>query len=197
MNFLAHIYLSNNNENILIGNFIADAVKGNQYKNYPDAIQHGILLHRAIDFFTDNHPIVKKSKRRLQKRYGHYNGVIIDIFYDHFLAKNWSNYFEISLRDYVVNIYETLTKNEEILPNKIKKMLSSMIKYNWLVNYASLEGIEQVLIGMNNRTNKISNMNLAIEDLKINYTKFENDFIPFFKELINFSNSKTITLKSL
>jgi len=197
MNFLAHIYLSNNNENILIGNFIADAIKGNKYKYFPSEIQHGILLHRAIDYFTDNHPIVKISKRRLQKRYGHYNGVIIDIFYDHFLAKNWSNYSEISLRYYATNIYETLQKNEEILPDKIKKMLISMMKNNWLVNYASLEGMEQVLIGMNNRTNKISNTNLAIEDLKINYTKFEGDFILFFKELIDFSNSKTTTLKSL
>lgn len=197
MNFLAHIYLSNNKENILIGNFIADAVKGNQYKNFPSEIQHGILLHRAIDYFTDNHPIVKKSKRRLQKRYGHYNGVIIDIFYDHFLAKNWHNYSEVELSTYVENVYSILEKNRNTLPEKMQKILTSMIKYNWLVNYASLEGMEQVLIGMNNRTNKISNMNLAIEDLKINYTKFENDFIPFFKELIDFSNSKTTTLKSL
>ncbi len=197
MNFLAHIYLSNNDENILIGNYIADAIKGNKYLNYPLEIQQGIILHRAIDYFTDNHPIVKKSKRRLHAQYGHYKGVIIDIFYDHFLAKNWNNYSTISLENYVDNIYSILEKNKNTFPEKIQKILVSMIKYNWLVNYASLEGIEQVLIGMNNKSKGISKMNLAIEDLRINYTKFENDFIPFFKELIEFSNTKTTILQAL
>lgn len=197
MNFLAHIFLSKNQENILIGNFIADAIKGNKYKNYPSEIQQGILLHRAIDYFTDQHPNVKKSKRRLHKRYGHYNGVIIDIFYDHFLAKNWHNYSKVELPTYVDNIYTILEKNRDIFPLKMQKMLTSMIKYNWLVNYATFEGIEQVLIGMNNRTNGISNMNRAIEDLKINYTKFEEDFIPFFEELIQFSDNKILNLSTL
>ncbi len=95
MNFLAHLYLSKKNKNILIGNFIADAVKGKKHNLYSKEVQAGILLHREIDNYTDNHPIVRKSKRRLNKRYGHYNGVIIDILYDHFLAKNWNNYSEI------------------------------------------------------------------------------------------------------
>jgi acyl carrier protein phosphodiesterase len=197
MNFLAHIYLSNNNENILIGNYIADAIKGNKYLNYPSEIQQGILLHRAIDYFTDNHPITKKSKRRLHAQYGHYKGVIIDIFYDHFLAKNWHNYSKVNLTNYTENVYALLEKNKNTFPEKVQKMLISMVKYNWLVNYASLEGIEQVLIGMNNRSKGISKMDLAIEDLKINYIKFENDFIPFFQELIQFSNAKTETLKTL
>jgi len=197
MNFLAHIFLSNNQENILIGNFIADAIKGNQYKKYQIEIQRGILLHRAIDSFTDQHRLVKISKRRLHERYGHYDGVIIDIFYDHFLAKNWLNYSKVPLIEYAENVYTILKKHSTSFPDKIQKTLTSMINYNWLVNYASLEGIEQVLIGMNKRTKEISKMNLAIEDLKINYAKFENDFIPFFDELIQFSNTKTTILQAL
>jgi len=196
MNFLAHLYLSKDNKNILIGNFISDAIKGKQYKKYPKEIQVGILLHREIDTFTDTHPIVKKSMRRLNKRYRHYNGVIIDILYDHFLAKNWSNYSEIPLELYAENIYSFLNKNIATFPDELQHLLPNMIQYNWLVNYASLEGIERVLKGMNKRTKGISQMDLAIEDLKLHYTEFEQDFILYFEELVDFSTKKTTYLLS-
>jgi len=196
MNFLAHLYLSKDNKNILIGNFISDAIKGKQYKKYPKEIQVGILLHREIDTFTDTHPIVKKSMHRLNKRYRHYNGVIIDILYDHFLAKNWSNYSEIPLELYAENIYSFLNKNIATFPDELQHLLPNMIQYNWLVNYASLEGIERVLKGMNKRTKGISQMDLAIEDLKLHYTEFEQDFTLYFEELVDFSTKKTTYLLS-
>jgi acyl carrier protein phosphodiesterase len=92
MNFLAHIYLSGDNDLLKIGNFMADSIRGNQYLQYPDEIKKGILLHRFIDTFTDAHLIYRKSKHRLHEKYGHYSGVIMDIVYDHFLAKNWNHY---------------------------------------------------------------------------------------------------------
>ena len=158
MNFLAHLYLSKSNENILIGNFISDAVKGRNYNNYPPEIKAGILLHREIDTFTDNHPIVKKSMRRLDQQYRHYKGVIIDILYDHFLAKNWSHYSETTLEVYASNVYAFLEKNVDTFPEELQQLLPNMVQYNWLVNYATLEGIERVLIGMNKRTKGISKM---------------------------------------
>jgi len=93
MNFLAHLYLSKDNQNIMIGNFIADAIRGNKFKHFPAEIQKGIILHRHIDTFTDQHPIVRISKRRLHERYGHYDGVIIDLFYDHFFGDRFVAYF--------------------------------------------------------------------------------------------------------
>jgi len=194
MNFLAHLYLSKNNKNILIGNFIADAVKGNKYKNYPPEIQAGILLHREIDNYTDNHPIVRKSKRRLHERYNHYDGVIIDILYDHYLAKNWASYSEIPLDVYANNVYSFLNENAQSFPDKIQKILPYMIEYNWLVAYASTEGIAIILQGMNKRTKGISKMDLAIEDLKLHYKEFEEDFTSFFKDLELFTKQKTILL---
>ncbi|RXP52297.1 DUF479 domain-containing protein [Lutibacter sp. HS1-25] len=194
MNFLAHLYLSKNNKNILIGNFIADAVKGKKHNNYPREIQIGILLHREIDNYTDNHPIVKKSMHRLHPRYRHYDGVIIDILYDHFLAKNWNMYSPISLESYAENTYHFLTKNAADFPEKLQKLLPNMIQYNWLVNYATLEGIERVLGGMNRRTKGISQMNLAIEDLNLHYNEFEEDFTNFFKDLEFFVEEKTAYL---
>lgn len=194
MNFLAHLYLSKDNKNILIGNFIADAVKGKKHENYPKEIQAGILLHRQIDYFTDTHPIVRRSKRRLHERYDHYDGVIIDILYDHFLAKNWLNYSEIPLELYAKNVYSFFQENIGILPPEMQRLLPYMIEYNWLVGYASIAGIEKTLIGMNKRTKGISKMDLAIEDLINHYEDFESDFKSFFEELIKFTEEKTKNL---
>ena len=196
MNFLAHLYLSKDNKNILIGNFIADAVKGKKHENYPKEIQAGILLHRQIDYFTDTHPIARKSKRRLHERYDHYDGVIIDILYDHFLAKNWLNYSEIPLEIYAKNVYSFFQENIEIFPEKIQKLLPYMIEYNWLVSNASIEGIQKILTGMNKRTKGISKMDLATEDLIKHYEDFESDFTSFFEELMQFTEEKTKELLS-
>lgn len=191
MNFLAHLYLSKNNKNILIGNFIADAVKGKKHEDYPKEIQAGILLHRQIDYFTDTHPIVRQSKRRLNLQYRHYKGVIIDILYDHFLAKNWHHYSETPLAVYAENVYGFLQENKDVFPEKMQKLLPYMIEYNWLLSNASIEGIEKILEGMNRQSKGISKMDLAIEDLIIHYGEFESDFTVFFKELIAFTNEKT------
>ena len=190
MNFLAHIYLSNNNKSIQIGNFIADSVKGRRYEEYPKEIKIGILLHRQIDWFTDNNDIVKKSKRRLDKRYGHYKGVIIDIFYDHFLAKNWEKYSDVPLGKFSQEFYVNLQNNLNDLPERAKTITLYLIEGDWLTNYASLEGIEKVLIGMNKRTNEISQMHLAIHDLELHYKEFEEDFTSFFKILCDISAQK-------
>ena len=160
MNFLAHIYLSGDNELVTIGNFIADGIRGKKYKLYADEIQIGIQLHRAIDSFTDAHPIFRRSTKRLHKNYGHYSGVIVDIFYDHFLAKNWKKYSDIPLADYVDVFYESLKKHIDILPERYKHMTPIMIEGNWLLSYASIQGIQSVLNGMNRRTKGISKPNV-------------------------------------
>jgi acyl carrier protein phosphodiesterase len=186
MNFLAHLYLSPNNKHIMLGNFIADHVRGNKFKHLPEDIQKGIYLHRKIDTFTDSNEIVRISKRRLHERYGHYDGVIIDIFYDHFLAKNWNEYSQIPLDIYTNSIYKYFQSQIEILPEKTKELLPFMIQYNWLYNYQFIEGIQSVMNGMNRRTKGKSQMNLAVEDLELYYSEFENDFQKFMLELINF-----------
>ena len=145
------------------------------------------MLHRKIDWFSDNNNILRTSKRRLDDRYGHYKGVVIDIFYDHFLAKNWTNYSGIPLTIYTQSFYRLLQNNKEILPERIKYLMKYMIKDDWLTNYGNLRGIESVLIGMDRRTNYISKMDLAIEDLVDHYEDFKSDFELFFEELSVFS----------
>lgn len=196
MNFLAHLYLSENNTNIMIGNFIADHVRGNNYTHFHNEIQQGIFLHREIDTFTDAHPVVRKSKRRLHKRYRHYDGVIIDIFYDYFLAKNWSSYSEIPLKLYTQAIYQLFKDKSLELPKKSQNFIRYMIEYDILYNYQFKDGIAKVLNGMNQRTKGKSQMNLAIEDLEILQDELEEDFTIFFKDLHAFTKIKLKEIQS-
>jgi len=173
---------------------MADGIRGETYKKYPIAIQKGILLHREIDTFTDAHPIVRKSTKRLHKNYGHYSGVIVDILYDHFLAKNWNDYSDVALGDYVESFYGELEDHFEILPLRIQRLMPFMIADNWLLNYSKIEGIQRVLDGMNRRTKHKSKMNEATKELKKFYGEFEEEFTLFFEELINFSNQKLMEI---
>jgi acyl carrier protein phosphodiesterase len=197
MNYLAHIYLSGENNLVTIGNFIADGIKGKDYKQYSKEVQIGILLHRNIDTFTDAHKTVRKSTKRLHEKYSHFSGIIVDMLYDHFLAKNWCKYSDIPLKDYAESFYDSLEEHYTILPLRIQKMMPYMLADNWLVSYASIEGITKALEGMNRRTKNRSGMNEAINELKEFYAEFENEFMQFFDELIKFSKHtlKEIELK--
>jgi len=190
MNFLAHIYLSGDNEELKIGNFIADSVKGKQYLEYPGEIQKGIVLHRAIDTFTDTHPIVSKSVHRLFDRYGHYSRVIVDILYDHFLAANWTEYCKTPLIEYTENFYKLLQDNFEVLPKTVQNFLPYMIADNWLYNYRKIDGIEKILFQMNRRIKYRAKMHLAVEELREFYDEFENEFRMFFDELRSYVKSE-------
>ena len=186
MNFLAHLYLSGNDEQFMIGNFIADSVKGSKFKNYPEGISKGIKLHRAIDFYSDNHPVFLKSVERLRPNYHKYAGVIVDIFYDHFLAKNWKDYSKKPLHVYAEEVHSLMLKNADIMPERSAMFLKYAIKHNWLVAYGTLDGIGEVLYGMSRRTTFKSNMELSINDLKENYHLFEKEFKEFFERIEKF-----------
>lgn len=188
MNFLAHLYLSPEDDHITLGNFIADAVKGKDFDRYNDKIKEGILLHRAIDKYTDQHPVFRRSSQRLNGKYKKYSAVIIDIYYDHFLAKNWEDYSKTDLVDFASRAYKILIKNYFLLPKKSKRILPFMIAQNWLVGYANLVNLQRVFNGMARRTAFDSGMENAISDLKNNYAIFENDFREFFPELIEFKS---------
>lgn len=183
MNFLAHIYLSGDNDLLKIGNFMADSIRGNSYENYPEEIKKGILLHRSIDSFTDMHPVYRKSKHRLHEKYGHYSGVIMDIFYDHFLAKNWANYSNKKLEVYADEFYQLLRDNYDLLTDKIQGMMPYMIARNWLVSYASISGLEMILFQMDHRTKNRVAMHESIVELQKFYLEFETEFTHFFMEL--------------
>ena len=195
MNFLAHIYLSGENDHIKIGNFIADGIHGKNFDAFPIDVQKGIRLHREIDSFTDFHPIFRQSKHRLHERYGHYSGVIMDIFYDHFLAKNFSNYSKVPLKDFSENFYKVLDTNFSILTPRFQKILPILKEENWLLMYATIEGISHILYNMDRRTRLRSKMQFSVEELKSFYSEFETEFTLFFAEMENFVKGKIIELK--
>ena len=185
MNFLAHLLLSGKNRKILVGNFIGDFVKGgNLEERFEPEIVQGIHLHRFIDHFTDNHETPRISRDRLRPKYRHYSGVIVDIFFDHFLARNWDDFHESLLPDFAEEVYQTVESFHAILPEKVKYMLPFMIKGNWLVNYARMEGIERALSGMAKRTTHESHMEKSVQDLIQHYDAFQSEFYHFFPTLL-------------
>ena len=194
MNFLAHIYLSGDNDLLKIGNFMADGIHGKNFDAFPIDIQKGIILHREIDTFTDAHPIFRQSTKRLHANYHHYSGIIVDIFYDHFLAKNWSHYSDETLEDFTERFYQSLRDNYDFLNEKTQKMLPYMIDQNWLMSYQTIEGIENVLSKMDNRMKRNSIMRLSVAELRTFNAEFEEEFTTFFAALIQHSNLKIQTL---
>lgn len=187
MNYLAHLYLSFENEEIMVGNFIADAVKGKQILHFSEKIQRGIKLHRMIDEFTDNHPVVDKSKALVRGNYRKYSGVVIDMFYDHFLAANWADFSDESLLMFTKKSYRTLFKYYFIMPARMKKILPAMAAGNWLASYQSIENIGLALMGMSHRTKFETGFENGASDLKLHYKELLRDFQIFFPELISFS----------
>jgi acyl carrier protein phosphodiesterase len=185
VNFLAHLFLSGDNTGIKMGNFIADFVKGNSYLSFPTDVRKGIILHRKIDTFTDSHALVKHSKSLLYSKYHKYAGIIVDIFYDHFLAVSWKQYADESIEDYIDSVYIMLHHNFDVLPLEMQQFIPNFIKHDWLRAYLSIDGVKRVLNGMTKGTSLPKETDYAIEILNNQYHDFENDFLSFFPELID------------
>ncbi len=186
MNFLAHAHLSGKNEPLLFGNFIADSVKGNRINRYEPAVRNGILLHRKIDGFTDMHPVVGQSKQRIRKRFGLYSGIVVDIYYDHFLAANWSRFSPTELSDFSTYVYKILAKRFLWLPPRTLRILPFLIAQNWLTAYANPADLKRVFYGMDRRTRFRSGMSGAVQLLEENYRELERDFFLFYPRLMEF-----------
>ena len=189
MNYLAHLYLSFDQEEIMVGNFIADAIKGRQIEKYTGDILKGIRLHRQIDTYTDSHPIVAQSKARIRSKYRKYAGVVVDMYYDHFLAANWASYSDVSLQQFTKSAYRSLFKYYLQMPAKMKRILPAMAIGNWLASYADADNIGLALRGMSTRTRFDSGIEHGKTELLMHYPDLKNDFEIFFPELIRYSRS--------
>ncbi len=190
MNYLAHAYLSFHQEEILVGNFFGDFVKGKMMGNFPDRIRHGIQLHREIDKFTDSHTLVRAGQTYLRPKFGHYSTVITDIFFDYFLGKNWSKYSDQSLEDFTLSVYDQVSKYEAFFPNRFGNLFYWMQKDNWLYHYSTIEGIQKSLTGLSKRTRFDSKMEQAHLALLEREAEFELIFFAFFEDLRTFAKQK-------
>ncbi len=199
MNFLAHIYLSGDDDDTKIGNFLGDFVKGRLNKltnaQYSNGVIRGMALHREIDFFTDNHPIVRQSIDRLQPKYHKFSGIVVDMFYDHILANNFQLYSEISLENYAQNFYKLLENRKSEIPQPMERMVNSMVSRNWFLGYKTFEGIEWALTGISKRLSFESGIENATDELRKDYNLYEKEFKIFFPELINNSNNFLIAYR--
>lgn len=186
MNYLAHLYLSGDNEKIITGNFIGDYVKGKKFLQFPGGIRSGIIMHRYIDSFTDSHPKFREAKRLLLEDFGLYSGIVIDLFYDHFLALHWPVYSEYTLRDFTKKIHAVLISHFTYLPERVQGFLPSLIQSRRLESYATQDGIQQSLEIMSRYTSLPAKGNAAINTLKSNHAFFENNFHEFMHAIIEY-----------
>lgn len=183
MNYLAHSFLSYKKTDLIIGNFIADSIRGNRFEGLTEGIIKGIKLHRKIDVFTDSHPVFLNSKHLFSKDFDKYSGVLMDIFYDHYLAKNFSRYSPLTLQEHVDGIYNLLKENYDYLPEHAKRFYGYMTERNILFHYSSIKGIETVLKHLSNRIKNRFELQLAVPILENNYIEIEKEFFIFFEEL--------------
>ena len=189
MNFLAHLFLAGppaapSYLGRLTGQFIADSVPGRRLESYPAAVQAGIWAHRAIDTFTDQHPVVRRSTARLRGAgAGKYAGVVSDVFMDHFLARYFEEFASESLADFTQRVYAELASHEAIFPAAVQRFFPHLVQHNWLLHYAGLDGIERALRGLSRRASPGSGMDTATDELRQNYAAYEADFREFFPAL--------------
>jgi acyl carrier protein phosphodiesterase len=192
MNHLAHFFLSNNNDDLSIGNFVADFITNKELPQYTEGVRAGIMLHREIDAFTDTHPKVKESTKRLHEYHHKYSPVIVDIYYDYLLGKNWQAFQKdpsVSLSVFTQNIYDLLKKRHNELPPSLKKRIHYMIADDWLMKYTTLEGIHEAFKRIEKAAAFPGNFGNAVQHLKEFLPQFDAEFICFFPDLMQHVDS--------
>jgi acyl carrier protein phosphodiesterase len=186
MNFLAHFYLSCQDESLMIGNFLGDYLRNPQVKALPERVQAGVYLHRRIDSYTDRHPEVLKGVRRLYKRHSKYAPVIVDVFYDYLLSVNWATYSKEPLEQFIKKVYRQLEANISLMPSPVSEFVPRMIADNWLQAYCTHNGIAYTFRRLRRRTSKPQLLDGAIDSLAQDFHDLNTEFNRFFPELIHF-----------
>ncbi len=185
MNHLAHCFLSFGDEDLLLGNFIGDFVKGHDWENYPKLVQRGILLHRAIDSFTDNHPLASRSASRIRPHAGRYSRPFVDILYDHLLAIHWEKYSEVPFQAFAAKTYAQLENRAFEMPSTLQERLPKMIAGQFLHGYTQREGLEWVLHRFSQRIAGPFEPQSIADAFFQAIEGFSEDFNGFFPELVN------------
>jgi acyl carrier protein phosphodiesterase len=184
MNYLAHLFLAEDSADSILGNFMGDFVKGHIVDGYSSGIIRGIITHRKVDSFTDSHERVVSSKRLISADRRRFGGIIVDVCFDHFLARNWNDYSSSELNLFIQKAYDLLERHRNILPEKLQIVIPRIIGENWLGSYLNIDGVGVVLNKISKRLKRENNLAGAVEELTSNYEVFEQNFRAFFPELI-------------
>ena len=194
MNYLAHLYLAEQSRDGLLGSLLGDFVKGPLGGRFPETVRRGIALHRAIDSFTDAHPLHLESRNRIGKARRRYAGIIVDVCYDHFLCRNWSHHSSESLAVFTERVYDVLREHRKDLPDRLQRIMPHMIADDWLSSYADLENVGRALDGIARRVTRSNPLAGALTEIEANYAALSGDFEHFFPELKAKSRSILSTL---
>ena len=186
MNYLAHLYLAGHDPDLIVGNFIADGVKGRQIERFSEGVIKGIKLHRQIDMFTDSHPVIERGKEALRPKFRKFSGVVMDVFGDHFLSRNWNAYSKTGLREFTEDIYTFLHQRKDDFPERCRYTLHYMSMQDWLFNYQHIEGVKRALTGLATRSTFPSGMENAHKELERHYLFYQSIFHEFLPDLIRF-----------
>jgi acyl carrier protein phosphodiesterase len=187
VNYLVHFFLAGDDEELRLGNLLGDFVKGRverfEHPGVTERIRTGIQMHRTIDAFSDRHPAVRRSKQILAPDYGRLSAVIVDVFYDHVLARRWTEFYSRPLPVYAQDVYRTLCGNLHRMPAGVHPLVDSMTRHDWLRGYASPRGIERALQGMAKRRPVAATIGTAGRLLADHFDRFSADFDEFLPEL--------------
>jgi acyl carrier protein phosphodiesterase len=189
VNFLAHLHLADGTPPSMVGGVIADFVRRPEVERLPTGVQEGVRLHRLIDAFTDRHPIVHRSIARLGGKFGWFSGILIDVYYDHILARDWPHYSSEPLREFADRAYSALEDLLPIVPEEVGGYVRGFIDDDRLVRYATPEGIAEALARISDRValrmpRHAMRLETAMPDLLITDARLTTDFQTFYPELI-------------
>ncbi len=186
MNYLVHLYLAGPDPELQIGGLMGDFVKGPIPACYPEKIALGLHLHRRIDSFAQNSPHTRQSRQRLHPKFGHGRGIIVDIFYDHFLASSWPEYSHESLENYADSVYKLLQKFHHTLPEGLQQVAQRMTEQNWLVAYQQSGVVGKALGRLAQRLTRPLPLAEAVNDLVRHESSFRQEFTEFMNEAEEF-----------
>lgn len=188
MNWLAHAFLSTPSTEFQLGNLLADLLRGPDREGLHPEMLRGMACHQSIDAFTDHHPITHRSKARISPEYRRYSGILVDIFYDHFLAIEWQRYADEPLAEFAIKTYREASVHLAELPPKAQMAIRYMIEEDWLGSYARLDGVDAALERVSERLRRRTSfqhrtLDGGIIELKENYETLAGDFAEFFPDL--------------
>ena len=186
MNWLAHLYLSEPNPEFRLGNLLPDIARGQSLASLPEAFQQGITQHRRIDAFTDSHPLVRRSIQRFTPPFRRFGGILCDVFYDHFLARDWDSYSSEPLSAFAQSVYASFDVYRPLIAPDAYSLLDNMRAGDWLCSYRDLAGISRALERIGSRLRRPVDLSQSVLTLQREYDSFDSDFRTFFPELSSY-----------
>jgi len=187
MNFLAHAFLARDDADLMLGSLMGDFVKGPLDDRYGPAITRGLILHRSVDTYTDSHALVARSRARVGPARRRYAGILVDLFYDHYLARNWSEYTTVPLDRFTDSVYANLLTRSHLLPERPQRIAPHMARTDWLGSYRDTAAVGEALDRIGSRLKRGNGLLGSVEDLVENYAGLEQDFRAFFPEAMRFA----------